>query len=177
VGAAFGRMIGEAMYLWFPEGMLSGVSHSILPGYIFFYCAICTNITLITSKLFFLGSYAIVGAAAFSAGVTHTVSISVVVAEMTGQIQHIIPILVAVIVSNVISTLLQPSIYESDIIIKQLPYLPCIISSRSGNFFIRVIFSTFNSVFSFLEFDSYSQYFCRALYESRRQVHLAWYYV
>nr|CAH0108614.1 unnamed protein product [Daphnia galeata] len=109
VGAAFGRMIGEAMYLWFPEGMLSGVSHSILPG-----------------------SYAIVGAAAFSAGVTHTVSISIVVVEMTGQIQHIIPILVAVIVSNVISTLLQPSIYESDIIIKQLPYLPCIISSRSA---------------------------------------------
>ncbi len=81
-----------------------------------------------------IGGYAIVGAAAFSAGVTHTVSISIVVVEMTGQIQHIIPILVAVIVSNVISTLLQPSIYESDIMIKQLPYLPCIISSRGGNF-------------------------------------------
>jgi chloride channel 2 len=81
-----------------------------------------------------IGGYAIVGAAAFSAGVTHTVSISIVVVEMTGQIQHLIPILVAVIVSNVISTLLQPSIYESDIMIKQLPYLPCIISSRGGNF-------------------------------------------
>ena len=136
VGAAFGRMIGEAMYLWFPEGMRSGVSHSILPGYIFFYCAICTNITLITSKLFFLGSYAIVGAAAFSAGVTHTVSISVVVAEMTGQIQHIIPVLVAVIVSNAISTLLQPSLYESIIMIKNLPYLPNILPSSSGNFYI-----------------------------------------
>ncbi|XP_046643135.1 chloride channel protein 2-like isoform X2 [Daphnia pulicaria] len=109
VGAAFGRMIGEAMYLWFPEGILCGNLHSILPG-----------------------GYAIVGAAAFSAGVTHTVSISIVVVEMTGQIQHLIPILVAVIVSNVISTLLQPSIYESDIMIKQLPYLPCIISSRGA---------------------------------------------
>lgn len=73
------------------------------------------------------------GAAAFSAGVTHTVSISVVVAEMTGQIQHIIPVLVAVIVSNAISTLLQPSLYESIIMIKKLPYLPNILPSRSGN--------------------------------------------
>lgn len=79
-----------------------------------------------------LGGYAIVGAAAFSAGVTHTVSISVVVAEMTGQIQHIIPVLVAVIVSNAISTLLQPSLYESIIMIKKLPYLPNILPSRSG---------------------------------------------
>ncbi len=36
VGAAFGRMIGEAMYLWFPEGISTGgVLHPILPGYIF----------------------------------------------------------------------------------------------------------------------------------------------
>ncbi|XP_046643133.1 chloride channel protein 2-like [Daphnia pulicaria] len=110
VGAAFGRMIGEAMYLWFPEGIQTGgVLHPILPG-----------------------GYAIVGAAAFSAGVTHTVSISVVVAEMTGQIQHIIPVLVAVIVSNAISTLLQPSLYESIIMIKKLPYLPNILPSRSA---------------------------------------------
>ena len=80
-----------------------------------------------------LGGYAVVGAAAFSAGVTHTVSICVVVAEMTGQIQHIIPILIAVLVSNAISSLLQPSLYESIILIKKLPYLPNIHSSRSGN--------------------------------------------
>jgi chloride channel 2 len=36
VGAAFGRIIGEAMYLWFPEGIQTGgVSHPILPGDIF----------------------------------------------------------------------------------------------------------------------------------------------
>lgn len=80
------------------------------------------------------------GAAAFSAGVTHTVSISVVVAEMTGQIQHIIPVLVAVIVSNAISTLLQPSLYESIIMIKKLPYLPNILPSRSGNLRSEFVF-------------------------------------
>ncbi len=104
--------------------------------------------------IIFVGGYAIVGAAAFSAGVTHTVSISVVVAEMTGQIQHIIPVLVAVIVSNAISTLLQPSLYESIIMIKKLPYLPNILPSRSGNFniLLDIVFS-FN-YFSFLNFEA-----------------------
>lgn len=73
------------------------------------------------------------GAAAFSAGVTHTISISIVVCEMTGHIRHVIPIMIAVLVSNAISSLLQPSFYESLIMIKKLPYLPDIISSNSGN--------------------------------------------
>ena len=73
-----------------------------------------------------------VGAAAVSAGVTHTVSLCVVVSEMTGQIHHIIPLLVAVLISNAVSSLLQPSLYESIIIIKKLPYLPTIRPSTSG---------------------------------------------
>jgi hypothetical protein len=36
-----------------------------------------------------------VGAAAFSGAVTHTISVSVIVFEMTGQITHIIPIMVS----------------------------------------------------------------------------------
>ena len=73
---------------------------------------------------------------------------------MTGQIQHIIPVLVAVIVSNAISTLLQPSLYESIIMIKKLPYLPNILPSRSGNFYILLdIFFSFN-YFSFLNFEA-----------------------
>lgn len=35
------------------------------------------------------------GAAAFSGAVTHTISVSVIVFEMTGQITHIIPIMVS----------------------------------------------------------------------------------
>ena len=90
--------------------------------------------------LFISGGYAIVGAAAFSAGVTHSISICVVVSEMTGQIRHIIPVMIAVLVSNAISTLLQPSLYDSIIMIKKLPYLPDIISSSSGNNNIFMIF-------------------------------------
>jgi chloride channel 2 len=83
-------------------------------------------------KHFAVGGYAIVGAAAFSAGLTHSISICVVISEMTGQIRHIIPVMIAVLVANAISTLLQPSLYDSIIMIKKLPYLPDIISSSSG---------------------------------------------
>ena len=85
------------------------------------------------------GGYATVGAAAFTGAVTHTISISVIVFEMTGQITHAIPILIAVLVANAIAGRLGPSCYDSVILIKKLPYLPDIIPSSSGayNFFVE----------------------------------------
>jgi len=107
---------GAAMHLWFPEGLRIGSKVSpILPG-----------------------GYAIVGAAAFSSGVTHSISICVIISEMTGQISHIVPVMIAVLVSNAISTLLQPSLYDSMIMIKKLPYLPDILPSSSGAYSIFV---------------------------------------
>lgn len=82
----------------------------------------------------FLGGYATVGAAAFSGAVTHTISVSVIIFEMTGQITHIVPIMIAVLISNAIAALLQPSIYDSIILIKKLPYLPDLLPSSSGIF-------------------------------------------
>ena len=78
------------------------------------------------------------GAAAFSSGVTHSISICVIISEMTGQISHIVPVMIAVLVSNAISTLLQPSLYDSMIMIKKLPYLPDILPSSSGAYSIFV---------------------------------------
>lgn len=78
------------------------------------------------------GGYATAGAAAFSGSVTHTISVSVIVFEMTGQITHIIPIMIAVLTSNAIAALLQPSVYDSIILIKKLPYLPDLLPSSSG---------------------------------------------
>lgn len=51
---------------------------------------------------------------------------------MTGQITHIVPIMIAVLISNAIAALLQPSIYDSIILIKKLPYLPDLLPSSSG---------------------------------------------
>merc|ERR1719410_654331 len=117
IGAAFGRMVGEGMALWFPHGIQFGHhTNYICPG-----------------------GYATVGAAAFTGAATHTLSISVIVFEMTGQITHAIPILIAVLVANAIAACLGPSCYDSIILIKKLPYLPDIVPSSSGayNFFVE----------------------------------------
>merc|ERR1719266_991247 len=55
IGAALGRMVGEGMNLWFPGGFTydNQIRHHIVAG-----------------------GYATVGAASFTGGVTHTISIS-----------------------------------------------------------------------------------------------------
>ncbi|XP_063220427.1 chloride channel protein 2 isoform X2 [Bacillus rossius redtenbacheri] len=116
VGAALGRIMGEVMSILFPSGVSYGGSiNPIIPG-----------------------GYATVGACAFSGAVTHTISVSVIVFEMTGQITHIIPIMIAVLISNAVAALLQPSIYDSIILIKKLPYLPDLLPSSSGIYNVYV---------------------------------------
>ena len=53
------------------------------------------------------GGYATVGAAAFTGAVTHTLSISVIVFEMTGQNTHCLPMLISVLCSNFIAGIYQ----------------------------------------------------------------------
>ncbi|XP_035209819.1 chloride channel protein 2-like isoform X3 [Stegodyphus dumicola] len=116
IGAAFGRLVGECMAAWFPEGIRMGDNiFKILPG-----------------------GYAVVGAAALSGSATHTVSTSVIVFELTGQMSHILPVIIAVLIANAIAQSLQPSIYDSIIQIKKLPYLPSIISTSSQAYNIYV---------------------------------------
>ncbi|GMR52010.1 hypothetical protein PMAYCL1PPCAC_22205, partial [Pristionchus mayeri] len=102
LGAAFGRMIGEIMAVCLDGHIESGGKHQeIYPGV-----------------------YAVVGAAAFSGSLTQTISISVIMFEVTGQIVCSIPIMIAVIIAVAVSIYLQPSIYDSVIMMKKLPYLP-----------------------------------------------------
>ncbi|KAM7160858.1 chloride channel protein 2 isoform 2-T2 [Macrochelys suwanniensis] len=102
IGAAFGRLVGESMAAWFPDGIhTNSNTYRIVPG-----------------------GYAVVGAAALSGAVTHTVSTAVIVFELTGQISHILPVMIAVILANAVAQSLQPSLYDSIIRIKKLPYLP-----------------------------------------------------
>uniref|UniRef100_H3AE58 Chloride channel, voltage-sensitive 2b n=1 Tax=Latimeria chalumnae TaxID=7897 RepID=H3AE58_LATCH len=104
IGAAFGRLVGESMAAWLPDGIhADGNTYRIVPG-----------------------GYAVVvsGAAALSGAVTHTVSTAVIVFELTGQISHILPVMIAVILANAVAQSLQPSLYDSIIRIKKLPYLP-----------------------------------------------------
>ncbi|XP_037354473.1 chloride channel protein ClC-Ka [Talpa occidentalis] len=101
-GAATGRLLGEALALAFPEGIVAdGVTNPIMPG-----------------------GYALAGAAAFSGAVTHTISTALLAFELTGQIVHALPVLMAVLAANAIAQSCQPSFYDGTIIVKKLPYLP-----------------------------------------------------
>ncbi|CTQ86468.1 Chloride channel protein [Caenorhabditis elegans] len=102
LGAAFGRLVGEGVFSLDPYGHISGdIQFFVRPGV-----------------------YAVVGAAAFCGAVTHTVSVAVIVFELTGQLCHLLPVMIAVLIANAVASYLQPSIYDSIIRIKNLPYLP-----------------------------------------------------
>uniref|UniRef100_A0A914Y9N8 Chloride channel protein n=1 Tax=Panagrolaimus superbus TaxID=310955 RepID=A0A914Y9N8_9BILA len=109
VGAAYGRLFGEIVSAIFPEGIPGGTDQPIFPGI-----------------------YAVVGAAALSASITHSVSVAVICCEMTGQYIYIIPLMLAVIIANAVSTYFTPSIYDCIITIKHLPYLPDIPPSNAA---------------------------------------------
>uniref|UniRef100_A0A8D0ERY3 Chloride channel 2 n=1 Tax=Strix occidentalis caurina TaxID=311401 RepID=A0A8D0ERY3_STROC len=69
------------MAAWFPDGIhTDSNTYRIVPG-----------------------GYAVVGAAALSGAVTHTVSTAVIVFELTGQISHILPVMIAVILANAVA--------------------------------------------------------------------------
>ncbi|XP_069859983.1 chloride channel protein ClC-Ka-like isoform X2 [Dipodomys merriami] len=111
-GAAIGRLLGEALSLAFPEGIVAGgVINPIMPG-----------------------GYALAGAAAFSGAVTHSISTALLAFELTGQILHALPVLMAVLVANAIAQSCQPSFYDGTIIVKKLPYLPWIRGRKIGSY-------------------------------------------
>eukprot|EP00962_Isochrysis_galbana_P060416 scaffold34853_cov67-Isochrysis_galbana.AAC.1 len=59
------------------------------------------------------GGYAVVGAAAMAAGVTRTVSTAVIVFELTGQLNHMLPVLVAVLIATGVGNACNASIYDT----------------------------------------------------------------
>ena len=61
-----------------------------------------------------------------------------IVFELTGQMTHIIPVIIAVLIANAISQTLELSIYDSIIQIKKLPFLPPILSTSSAAHHIYV---------------------------------------
>nr|XP_020655429.1 chloride channel protein ClC-Kb-like [Pogona vitticeps] len=108
-GAALGRLYGEAMAKIFPDGLVSeGVRLQITPA-----------------------GYALAGAAAYSGAVTQTLSTALLTFELTGQMSHILPVLLSVLVANAISQRAQPSFFDGIIIIKKLPFLPKLFMSKS----------------------------------------------
>ena len=58
-------------------------------------------------------------------------SSAVIAFEMTGQVTHLLPVIVSLLSATLTARLLGPSIYDSIIILKKLPYLPSILPSSS----------------------------------------------
>lgn len=77
------------------------------------------------------GGYAVVGAAAFTAGVTRALSVAVVIFEVTGQLKHMVPTLAAVLVAVIVGNGINRSLYDTLIIMKELPYMPHMRRDRS----------------------------------------------
>lgn len=72
VGAALGRLVGEVVAAIYPDGIPGGTDQPIFPGI-----------------------YAVVGAAALTGAITHSVSVAMICCEITGQMIYIIPLMVS----------------------------------------------------------------------------------
>lgn len=76
------------------------------------------------------GIYAAVGAASLVSATTHTISVAVIVFELTGQIHFFLPMIVSVLISYTVSSSISLSIYDALLEIKGLPYLPTLKPSK-----------------------------------------------
>lgn len=94
LGAASGRLIGEILAILYPDA-------GITPA-----------------------GYAVVGAAAFSAGVTRTLSSAIICFEATGQLTHLLPVFLSVLISSPVASFFTPSVYDVFLEEKGLPYMP-----------------------------------------------------
>ncbi|XP_044721111.1 voltage gated chloride channel domain-containing protein [Hirsutella rhossiliensis] len=110
IGALTGRAVGIVMEIWV-------ASH---PGFIVFASSCAPDTPCVTP-----GTYAIVGAAAALAGVTRmTVSIVVIMFELTGALTYVLPIMVAVMLSKWVGDAFsRRGIYESWIHLNEYPFL------------------------------------------------------
>jgi hypothetical protein len=100
-GAAFGRLIGEIVQHYITS---QDPDYNSLPG-----------------------GYALVGAAAFTAGGTRTVSVAVIAMELTGELDFILPIFIGVFASCITGSRWSDSIYDSILKARNLPYLANVI--------------------------------------------------
>jgi chloride channel 3/4/5 len=109
IGALYGRAVGLIMEVW-------QANH---PAWIFFK-ACDPEVQCITP-----GTYAIIGAASALGGATRmTVSIVVIMFELTGALTYVLPIMIAVMLSKWVGDAISPrGIYESWIQFNGLPYL------------------------------------------------------
>jgi len=111
IGAALGRAVGlltQGLYRAYPKAWL--------------FSACPPDPTV---RCIYPGFYAVIGASSMLAGVTRmTVSLVVIVFELTGALSHVLPIMISVMVSKWVADALGPDgIYASWIALRRYPWL------------------------------------------------------
>lgn len=95
LGAAFGRLVGEAFTLVMPQGS------TVDPG-----------------------TYALIGAAAMLGGMARmTISLTVILVEATGDVQYILPLMLTLIVAKFVGDHFNEGLYDIHIELQKLPFL------------------------------------------------------
>ena len=81
----------------------------------------------------YIPGYALVGAVAFSSGITHTISVAVIAVEMTGNLGMILPCLLAAVVSSGIGKTYGLSVYDQGMLNRGLETFQLLLLGRNGN--------------------------------------------
>lgn len=77
------------------------------------------------------GGYAVVGAASLTAGVTGTISIAVIVFELTSQLSYMVPVLLCVLVGRSVAAFFSLDMYDTISRQKNLPQWPDLTKQKS----------------------------------------------
>lgn len=94
-GAVMGRLLGHILHLHFQHQGLSDA-----------------------------GTYALVGAAAMIGGVCrNTISLTVMLVEATGNLDYVLPIMLALLSAKYVGDLLSPGLYNNLVTLRELPWL------------------------------------------------------
>ena len=98
IGATYGRMFGNYMQDWTGD-------MSIHPG-----------------------TYALIGAAAQLAGFSRmTVSLTVIVIELTNEMNYLLPVMLTITVAQWVGNIFSVSMYDMVIFLRRIPYLPALL--------------------------------------------------
>eukprot|EP00298_Acanthocystis_sp_HF-20_P013476 c20371_g1_i2.p1 GENE.c20371_g1_i2~~c20371_g1_i2.p1 ORF type:complete len:849 (+),score=350.74 c20371_g1_i2:33-2549(+) len=68
-------------------------------------------------------TYGVIGAAALAGSATGTISTAVILFELTGELYHVIPVLLAVLIGIAVAGTLHKNLYDTMLQVKKLPYL------------------------------------------------------
>ena len=109
--------------IFMPVILMGGILGRFV-GYFILYCG---------HKDAFIPGYALVGAVAFSSGITHTISAAVIAVEMTGNLGMLLPCLIVAVVSAGITKSKGLSVYDQGMINKGLETFQLLLLGRHGN--------------------------------------------